>query len=244
MSKRVRQENRQAARMVREQLARERRRKRTLWITIGAVAVLVIGGLIGYSIYASQKPTTYNTPAHSNSAADGIVTGSGPVSVEIYQDYLCPFCKQFHDEAGAQLTQLADQNKITLTIHPISILDDRTTNHYSSRAAAAAGCAADGDKFLAYNDVLYGNQPAEGSTGPADSDLIASGQNIGLGNDFATCVKDAKYKSWSTHVTDAGSARGINSTPTVFVNGAKVNPTLADVTAAIAAAGGPTPSAS
>ena len=243
MSKRV-QAQKQAARMVREQLARERRRKRTLWITITVIAVLVVGGGIGYAIYQSQKPTTFNTPASANAAGDGIVTGSGPVSVEIYQDYLCPFCKQLHDSAESQFNQLAEQNKIALTIHPIAILDDRTTNQYSSRAAAAAGCASDGGKFLAYNDELYANQPAEGSTGPSDADLIASGQRIGLGNDFATCVNDGKYKTWPTHTTDAASARGVSSTPTVYVNGAKVNPTLADITAAIAAAGGPTPSAS
>ena len=79
MSKRV-QAQKQAARMVREQLARERRRKRTLWITITVIAVLVVGGGIGYAIYQSQKPTTFNTPASANAAGDGIVTGSGPVS--------------------------------------------------------------------------------------------------------------------------------------------------------------------
>lgn len=243
MSKRV-QEQRQAARMVREQLAREKRRKRTMWIAITVVAVLAIGGLIGYTIYASQKPTTFNTPAHANAAGDGIVTGSGPVPVEIYQDYLCPFCKQFHDSAGAQLNQLAEQGKITLTIHPIAILDNRSTNQYSSRASAAAGCASDGDKFLAYNDALYANQPAEGTAGPTDDELIATGTGIGLGDSFKTCVTDGKFKTWPDHVTDLASQRGVSGTPTVFVNGAKVDPTLDAVTTAINAASGASPSAS
>lgn len=243
MSKRA-QEQKQAARMVREQLAREKRRKRTLWIAIATVAVLAVGGLIGYAFYQSQKPTTFSTPANANPAGDGIVTGSGPVAVDIYQDYLCPFCKQFHDSAGAQINQMAGKNQIALTIHPIAILDDRSTNQYSSRAAAAAGCASDGGKFLAYNDALYGNQPAEGTAGPTNDELIATGRAIGLGDDFATCVNDGKYKTWPTHTTDAASARGVSGTPTVFVNGTKVDPTLDAVTGAIAAAGGPKPSAS
>jgi protein-disulfide isomerase len=243
MSKRV-QDQKQAARMVREQLAREKRRKRTLWIAITAVAVLAIGGMIGYTFYASQKPATFNTPANANPGGDGIMTGTGPVSVQIYQDYLCPFCKQFHDSAGAQLNQLAAQNAIALTIHPIAILDNRSTNQYSSRAAAAAGCASDGGKFLAYNDALYGNQPAEGTAGPTDAELITTGQGIGLDDSFATCVNDGKYGTWPDHTTDAASAKGVSGTPTVFVNGTKVDPTLEAVTAAIATAGGPKPSTS
>lgn len=243
MSKRV-QEQKRAAQIVREQLARERRRQRTLWIAIVSVLVLAIGGAIGYAVYTSQKPTTYNIPANSNAAGDGIVTGSGPVSVEIYQDYLCPFCKQFHDSAESQLNQMADQNKIKLTIHPIAILDNRSTNQYSSRAAAAAGCASDGGKFLPYNDALYGNQPAEGTAGPTNDQLISTGRSIGLGDSFATCVSDGRYETWPTHTTDAASARGVSGTPTIYVNGTKVDATVQAVTAAIAAAGGPSPSAS
>ena len=92
--------------------------------------------------------------------------------------------------------------------------------------------------------ALYANQPQEGTAGPTNEELIATGRSVGLGDAFATCVNDGKYETWPDHTTDAASARGVSGTPSVFVNGTKVDPTLAAVTAAIAAAGGPTPSAS
>ncbi len=131
-----------AARLVRDQIAKEQRRKRTMWISIAAVAALVIAGLIGWGIYAGNKTTGYTAPKGANAAGNGISTGSGPVVVDEYVDYLCPHCKSFHDEASASIAQLAADGKITLVTHPVAYLDGASTNRYSTRASAAAGCAA------------------------------------------------------------------------------------------------------
>ena len=57
-----------AARVVREQIAREKRRKRTLWTTIAAVLVLVIAGGIGWAVYSSQKSDEFTAPPGANDA--------------------------------------------------------------------------------------------------------------------------------------------------------------------------------
>lgn len=244
MSKRVEQQ-RNAAKLIREQKAREARRKRIVLISAIAGVVLVVGGMIGYALYASNKPITHATPAHANAAGDGIVVGSGPVTVEIYQDYQCPACKAFHDSAHTTIEKLATDNKITLVTHPIAILDRMSTNKYSTRSAAASGCSADGNKFTEYSDVLYANQPAEGGAGHTDDQLITYGRGIGLGDEFANCVTSGKYLTWPDFTTEQSSKRGVNSTPTIYVNDKKVTPssgqTVTDaVYAAITAAGGPT----
>ena len=77
MSSRKQQKN--AARVVREQLARERRRRRTLWTTIAAVLVLVIAGGIGWAVYSSQKSTGFTAPPGANDAGTGSTFGPGPV---------------------------------------------------------------------------------------------------------------------------------------------------------------------
>jgi protein-disulfide isomerase len=230
----------QPSRVVREHLAKERRRRRTLWTTLIAVAVLVIAGLIGWSVYQSQKPTSNATPA--NTTADGaglVMAGSGPVTVEVYLDFICPFCKQFEASAGPMLDDLAAQNKIKLVWHTLGFLDEHSTTNYSTRAASSAGCASDGGKQQAYGEALFANQPAEGGPGLSDDQLIEIGGRAGLNSpEFAACVRDQKYKGWVAHVNDLAAQRGVNSTPTVYVNGKLIpQPTAESVKAAIDAAG-------
>jgi protein-disulfide isomerase len=240
MSKRT--DKRTAARVVREQIAREKRRKRTAWIAVSALGALAIGGVIGWTIYAGNRATAVNTPAQANAAGNGIVTGSGPVTVEDYVDFICPYCKVYHDEAGATVAQLAADNKITLVQHPVAYLDRFSTNQYSTRASAASACAADDGHFEQYVSLLFANQPAEGTAGPTDAQLIQLGTDNGLSQSFAQCVRDKRYVSWAKKVSNDAGTAGVTGTPTVFVNGKKVQASAASIVAAVNEAGAATAS--
>ena len=238
MNKRT--DKRAASRVVREQIEREKRRKRTAWIAIIALGALALGGVVGWTLYVSNRATSVNTRAQANSAGNGIVTGSGPIVVEDYIDFICPYCKVYHDEAGANVAQLAAENKITLVQHPVAYLDRFSTNQYSTRASAASACAADDGHFQQYVAVLFANQPAEGTAGPTDDRLITMGTENGLSENFAQCVRDKKYITWAQKVSDDASRAGVTGTPTVFVNGKKVQASTAAIVAAVNEAGGAT----
>src|SRR5207302_5865292 len=93
-------------------------------------------------------PASFATPAHASKDGTGIVVSTGTATVDFYQDFLCPICKQFESQASSTLDSMVAQKKIALVYHPIAILDDRTNpSGYSTRAAAAAACAADGNKY-------------------------------------------------------------------------------------------------
>jgi protein-disulfide isomerase len=232
MSKRTGQK--QAARVVREQLARERRRRRTMWTTIIAVAVLVIAGGIGYGVYASQHKGSFATPPGSVSNGTGFAVGNGPATVDIYEDFICPICKQFEDSSGSAVEQLGTQGKARVIYHPIAILDGSSTTNYSTRSAAASACAAVDGKFREYAKALFAQQPSEGSAGLSDDQLVQIGTSIGLNDSsFGQCVRDGTYKSWVQHVTDEASAAGVTGTPTVKVNGQQVQATADAITSAV-----------
>lgn len=228
----------QANRVVREQLEAEKRRKRNMLLSIIAIFAVVIAGLIGFAVYETQKPKNVNVPATAIDGGHGIPVSTGPVRVDLYIDMLCPICKNFEDSAGPTLDQMVKDNKIKLVYHPIAILDSRTNpSGYSTRAGAATGCAADGGKFYDFIKALYAQQPAEGSAGLTDDQIVQIGAGVGLIDPaFAQCVRNGKYASWMSDNTDAAASKNINGTPTLKVNGKQVTATVDALKAAVNAA--------
>jgi protein-disulfide isomerase len=232
-------DRKQAARLVREQQAREQARKRRVVVTAVAAAVLLLAALIGWGVYANQRPTGFHAPAAASQQpqADGLPLGSGPVTVDVYLDFMCPICKEFENSSGGTLNQLVADNKIKLVYHPVAFLDRASTTQYSTRSAASAACAADAGKLAPYVAELYKQQRPEGSAGLSDDELVAAATQAGITDPaFASCLKDGRYRDWVTHVTDKAVERGVSGTPTVLVNGKPVQATAQAVQAAVTAA--------
>jgi protein-disulfide isomerase len=235
-------ERAKAKRVVQEQLAKERRRRITLWTSLGVVVLLIVVGGFGWMVATSQetaKTAGLTTPSVAVDEGTAFAVGTGPVKIDIYEDFICPACGQFEAGAGATIDQLVAANKVTVQYHPIAILDHTTSTEYSTRSAAASAAAAQGGKFSEYHEVLFANQPEEGTAGLDDAKLIELGKSVGLTDAaFAEAIDKGTYKAWATKVTDTAAARGINGTPTVLVGGKALDrPTPEALTAAVAAAG-------
>ncbi len=228
----------EAARQARDQLAQQERKRRAMFAGAIAVVVLVVAGLVGWAVMASQKETGGADPPGAVAGGYGFADGSGPVTIDVYADFMCPACKQFEQQSGPTLDQLADDGRATVVYHPIAILDGASRGtQYSTRTAAASAAAADGGKFVEYLKALYAQQPDEGTEGLTDDKLIEIGRSVGLGDDFAAKVKDGTYRGWATRATDAAAEKGVNSTPTVLVGGEPLEDrSPAGITAAVGAA--------
>jgi protein-disulfide isomerase len=102
----------------------------------------------------------------------------------------------------------------------------------SSRwAAEATECAAEQGRFWQMHDALYDSQRRSWSKDA----LKAVGREIGLGAPFEQCVDSGRYAAGIKAEAEAAAAKGVYSTPTVFVNGTKVEgvPTYADLRAIV-----------
>lgn len=115
-----------------------------------------------------------------------------------------------------------------LEVKPIAILGEG-----SVLAAQAAGCANEQGRFWEYHDILYANQKSERRQQTAD-DLKSYAAAIGLDMErFSSCLDSGKYAATVSNDTDAAKQMGVTSTPTIFVNGHKVESTAEAVGQAI-----------
>jgi AcrR family transcriptional regulator/protein-disulfide isomerase len=178
-------------------------------------------------------------PAGVTEEGDGIMIGHGPVRVDAFIDFLCPYCRRFELSSGPALAGLVAEGRINLVYHPMNFLDEASTTNYSTRAAAASGCAADGGRFAEFAHALFENQPPEGGPGLSDAELGNIGRAAGLADmAFTACVSDMPYRDWAPYVTARAIALGVEATPTVLVAGTVVEAEARSIAAAVADATG------
>ena len=248
-----------AEQMRRERNKADRRQRNGITIAIAVVVLALIAGggwAIKQASDQGKRSTALVTPKNTTKDS-GIVydtkvaTGTAaknPVTVILYEDFQCPACKSFEAADSPFLKQAVASGDITIEYRPISFLDKSSTTEYSSRALNAALCVLDTTDvkiYAAMHDVLYANQPVEGSAGLDDAKLGALAKEAGAG-DLTTCIKSRKFDPWLRDSTTAFGKAGYTGTPTIVINGKKVEgpaqngqpslPGVVDLQKAIAAA--------
>jgi protein-disulfide isomerase len=226
---------REKAAALRVEAERQAARRRTVTAGIAVLAVIIVA--VGATVLvrslkkqqddkvaaATAPPANLYT---STGGAAGVLYGqaSSKVTVDMYEDFMCPACKAFESADSGVLRKYADAGKLKLVYHPVAILDDRSTTNYSTRAANAAATvlATTPAKFIAFHDSLYANQPAENSAGLPDATLIDLAVKAGVDQaQISAPITSGKYSGWVTKVT-SDFGKKYNSTPTVLINGTQV----------------------
>lgn len=200
-------------------------RKRNLMIQFGLTAVVVVFAvaLVLYIV------TSGNTKPASGDAKAIRVTSSKLITKEgstepkavlsLYEDFLCPHCGQFEKAFGPTISKLIDSGAIAADYYMVSILDRPQNQNYSSRAGGAAYCVADEsmDAFRRFHAALYAQQPSEtGGPYATDEQLISTARLAGAGGSVPDCINKGRYVDL---VQGLAGATGIQSTPTVRING-------------------------
>ena len=195
----------------------------TRYLVIGVV-VAVAAIMVVPTVLSKNRSISQEIPA-TVSADNGYAISFNtedktlPI-VDIYEDFQCPICQQFEGLNGEYINSLITEKKAAIRFNILSFLGTE-----SVLAANAAACSNDEDKFLDFHLGLYANQPGAENSGEWSAErLIAIGEASGItSSSFKSCVNDLKYEGWVAKVAEAASSAGVNSTPTVFVNGKEID---------------------
>ncbi|MGH3719452.1 MAG: DsbA family protein [Pseudonocardiaceae bacterium] len=207
-------------------------------VAIVVVLIIVVGvgllvqsrnktGPLGPAIPVAAAGVEYRVAAQG----DTIVTGNpqAPVTIDIYEDFMCPVCGQFEKLYHPRLAQAAADGKAKVVYHPVAILDDRSVPAgYSTLAAGATLCATQSGIFPRFHDSLYATQPPEGGQGWTSAQLVQLGRSLGAGGGFEGCVQTGAQQRVAAD-TQAASRyiSGLSpehqfGTPSVLVNGSLI----------------------
>jgi protein-disulfide isomerase len=209
-----------------------RQRSRFPYIVGGVIILILVIAIAVTIINAAGKDSAGGTSSGggamvvpAGATADGaLVAGKAdaPVKLQVYLDYMCPYCGQFERANGPEISRLVGDGTVRLELHPLSFLDDMSKGtEYSTRAANAVSTVADRapEQMLPFNNSLFVDQPAEGSSGLSDDQLAARALASGVPQAVVDAFDDRIFVPWVVASTDKAFDSGISGTPTVKING-------------------------
>ncbi len=145
-----------------------------------------------------------------------------------YADLQCPACRSAHTALVKPLiAKYGTQIRYDFRHFPLSSI-----HRYAMESAEAAECANDQNKLWEFVDLAYENQ-----SDMTSDEIREWGRELGLDVElFGRCI-DSHIKRKAIQASyDEGRAKGVQGTPTFFVNGQQTQATTEALSAAIDAA--------
>ena len=213
-----------AKRKIEQQREMDQRRKKErrllAIVAIGLVAVVIVGGIL-FQAWRTNRTPTATAPSGPVSFAPVTITNGkpivlgqqgAPVTISLYEDFHCPHCAEFEEQFGPTITEAQESGQAAVELFPMAFIDEG-----SAAAANGMACAAEAGFGQAYYGGLFANHTLQWS----DQQLLDLAKQVGgkPDADFQACVVNKKHAAWVESISGAAQDAGVESTPTVFING-------------------------
>jgi len=216
--------------LLRTQRERESR-KRITGLVLGALA-LVAAILLVY--FLPRLLNTSKVEGYASQAGQSVGDPNAPVKVVEFSNFGCSHCRTFALENEEQFVkEYVETGKVYFTYKVFQFSEDETF-----KAAEAAYCAGDQDRFFEMQKLLFQNSAFAGAY--ADSSISSYAKQLGLNmTEFNQCMENDTQLANIRADTANAQALGVTGTPMFDVNGTIVYSTTLNesVEAALAAAG-------
>ena len=158
-----------------------------------------------------------NSDTKGQTPQSGSEEASGKVVMTEYSDYQCPACAYFHPIVEKLKDHYGDKLEVQYRYYPLN------SHQYAMLAARAAEAARNQDKFKEMHDMLFENQKQWSDSGNPQPMFVNFARKIGLDiNQFENDLNAAATQEAVMNQKKEGQDKGVNSTPTFYINGEEV----------------------
>jgi protein-disulfide isomerase len=190
------------------------RKTSTRYVPVAALfagMLLCTAGLV--SAAREQVQSHPKTASIDLRAAKSLGSKSAPITMEIFSDYQCPFCRSFYFDATEQVIKnFVDTGKVYIIYHDFPW----DFHAHSMEAARLANAAAEIGKFHEVETVLYSTQDSWETTGRLEDAVASVLSPADLKRVEALRTKPEIQAAIDQDVSLA-KQRNVNETPSIFV---------------------------
>jgi len=189
------------------------RRRFLSGLAAGAAAGMAgCGSLVGGDDLAATATAELSAPTRGAEDA--------PVTVEVYEDFACPACGRFAEVLAPQIaSEYVEPGVARYQFHDMPLDTHAPASYEAANAARAVQDSVDDAAFFEYADLLFANQS---DLGPALYEELAS--EVGAdGESVREAATGRTYRNVVNADKRAGIDRGVDATPTVFVDDSAVD---------------------
>ena len=223
MSKQSREQGRtQRAAAIRAAQARKERNRR-VGLVVGIVVLLgaIVAGGAWYGSGSNDKPSSGRDtpPVAAGTASLRMGDSDAPVKVVIYEDFLCPFCRELESSTRTFLQENAAKGKVYVEYQPINLLREYSYSATALNAWAAVLEHASPEAALKLHDLLFDNQPYEQTADDHIGEIAGWVKEAAGDNDAVNEAMGTKDETFFAAAQKAMTDANVTGTPTVFING-------------------------
>jgi protein-disulfide isomerase len=209
--------------------------RRTLFLAGGGVAVLAVAGvsaLVLPRLLAPVPPAEANLPTGDLGAElavppqDGdmaIGSDKAPVTIIEYASMTCPHCAHFSETTFPELKkQYIDTGKVRFIFREFPLDKLAAAGFMLARCSSKNG---GGERYMAVVETLFAKQREWAVPDNPVPALKNIAKQFGFTEEsFNACLTNQNIMNGIEATRDRAAAKlGVNSTPTFFVNGKKIN---------------------
>lgn len=192
-------------------------------VALAGVAALLFAGSGGSGAPENLPVSVAEMDAEASGSA-GVSYGPADALVTVieFEDFQCPACRQFNALTGKLLRQqyaTGDDAILRWVTYDMPVLGQA-----SWPPALASRCAEDQGRFWEMHDLLYARTEDWIRASNPNTVFVDFAEELGLDRtDFTTCLSERTHLEAIASSRNYGEALGVSGTPTLYVNGRRIN---------------------